>query len=71
MVRDQFSHPHKITVIKMPFANSQMEKKCVCFDEGLPIYIYIMMKRLPFLSANRFYSAVEKRVEKRESDRRG
>ena len=48
-----------------------MEKKCVCFDEGLPIYIYIMMKRLPFLSANRFYSAVEKRVEKRESDRRG
>lgn len=30
-----------------------------------------MMKRLPFLSADRFYSAVEKSVEKRESDRRG
>jgi hypothetical protein len=30
-----------------------------------------MMKRLPFLSADRFYSAMEKRVEKRESDRRG
>ena len=68
MARDQFSHPHKITVIKCRLLVLKWWRS-VCFDEWLPIYI--MMKRLPFLSADRFYSAVEKSVEKRESDRRG
>jgi hypothetical protein len=56
----------------MPFASSQMEKNHV-FWLGVTyiyIYIYIMMKRRPFLFADRFYSAEERRVEERESDRR-
>lgn len=64
------SHPHKITVTKCRLLALKW-RRSVCFDEGLHIYIYIMMKRRPFLSADRFYSVVEKRVEKRKSDGRG
>jgi hypothetical protein len=53
-----------------PFASSQMAKKHVFWWGVTYIYIYIMMKRRHFLSADRFYSAVEKRVEERESYRR-
>jgi hypothetical protein len=63
MARDQFSHPHKITVIKCRLLTLKW-RRGVCFDEGLPIYI--MMKK----RSDRLYSAMEKKVKKRESERR-